>query len=64
MNNKKIILLNYLLNKNYDDRIKMDRLFHDNDDYILFSKKIYGPIKKIRIINNKEYGIELQISEN
>jgi hypothetical protein len=64
MRNKRVLLLNYLLNKKYGDRFEMDRLFHDNDDYTLFSKKIYGPVKKTRIINNKIFGIEIEIYES
>lgn len=61
---KKVLLLNYLLNKNYEDRIEMDKLYYQVYDYVIYSKKIYGPTKKTRIIDNKLFGIEIEIYES
>jgi hypothetical protein len=58
----KVILLNYLLNKTLKDKQEMDIIYNQVNDYISFSKKIYGPITKHRMINNNLFGIELIIN--
>lgn len=59
---RKVLLLNYIANKTFEEKIEMDNLYYDLKDYILFSRKIYGPTKKGRYINDKLYGIKLKIS--
>lgn len=57
----KILLLDYLKNKNPEDRIELDNLFNNSRNFILFSKKFYGPKTKSRYINDNLFGITLEL---
>lgn len=59
---RKVLLLNYIANTTHKEKKEMDNLYYDLKDYILFSRKIYGPSKKGRYINDKLFGIKLNIS--
>lgn len=56
----KIPLLNYLLNKTYEEKLNMDFKYQTLKNHVYFSKK-YSDISKNRIINNELFGIKLSI---
>lgn len=57
---KKVKLFNYLLNKNIEDRNKMDSEYYQSEDYISFSKKWSGLVAKRRYILDKIFGIMIE----
>jgi len=57
---KKVKLFNYLLNKNINDKIKMDSEYYLSEDYISFSKKWDDLIIKRRYILNNIFGIMIE----
>ena len=59
---KKIILLNYLLNNTIKDKNILDEIYYENNDLIIFTRKMYTPIKKYREINEKLFGIKIEIT--
>jgi hypothetical protein len=59
---KNIILLNYLLNNTIKDKNILDEIYYENNDLIIFTRKMYTPIKKYREINEKLFGIKIEIT--